>query len=111
MICVETQGAVDVIDIEGVLNAESLEELHRVTAPSLGRGVPMLVVDLGEVPLIDSCGLEGLLDLRDAAEQRGGNVKLVGLNKLCADIMKVTGLDKQFEILSDAKRGVGSFAK
>lgn len=111
MIKRQTQGAVDVVVLDGVLNGDSSSDLTRSVEPVLAHGFPMLVLDLAAVPLIDSRGLETLLDLQDAARARGGTIKLAGPTPLCSDILRATGVGDQFEIFSDAKLGVGSYAR
>ena len=74
------------------------------------RGQPRVVLDLQHVPLIDSAGLEALLDSRDECVRRAGTMHLATPNRLCRDILRVTGLDHQFSIFDDVISAVGSFA-
>ena len=107
----ERQGAVGVIRPKGPIEAKHSDEFKLTALQGLGVGRPMLVVDLHDVPLIDSAGLESLLDLQQALELKGGAVKLAAANSLCADILRVTGVGNQFEQHPLVRSAVGSFAE
>ena len=103
------QGAVDVICGADAMIAERLEQLSELLEECLGRGQPRAVLVLQDVPLIDSAGLELMLDFQVEFEQRGGALKLAALNPLGKELFSVTGVADHFEIYSDAKSAVGSF--
>jgi anti-anti-sigma factor len=104
------QGAVDVIGGDVPLNAESRERIFELLDQCLSRGQPCVVLDLRKVPLIDSAGLEALLDVRDRCRGLGGASKLAGPNRLCLDILNATGVGTEFEVFSDVLQAAGSFA-
>ena len=105
------QGVVDIVAGELPLNLESVEEAGRVLDECIAQGQPRIVFDLTAVPLIDSAGLELLLDARDLCHQRGGQLHLAVPNQLCTDILAATGVDLQFEVFDDFLEAVGSFAQ
>ncbi len=111
MFALERQGAVNVIHPHGPIDQKCCEEFKRLVTQSLGTGRPMVVVDFHDVPLIDSSGLEALLDVRDSLERKGGALKLSSINPLCADILRVTCVGPQFEHYPQARAAVGSFAE
>ncbi|QDU54775.1 STAS domain-containing protein [Aeoliella mucimassa] len=111
MIRCETQGAVDVLCLEGTLNAEQAAELATTIEPVAAAGAPMVVLDLTNVQLVDSAGLESLLDCCDLINHVGGSIKLASPSPLVADVLRLTGVEKRFEIFDNAKAGVGSFAR
>ena len=57
-----------------------------------------LVCDLTEVGFLDSSGLSALVSGLKAARERGGFLKLAGLNEQVAKIFKLTMLDRVFEL-------------
>ncbi len=105
------QGAVDVVRGSDRLNAEQADELRPLVESTLHRGQPRVVIDLVNVPLIDSDGLEFLLDMRDLCLRRGGECKLSGAGPLCRDILRVSGVAEEIEILPDMVTAAGSFAR
>ena len=105
------QGAVDVVVPRDPLNQESANEMGPVLDEILSTGQPRIVLDLARTPFMDSLGLEWLLELHERSRKRGGAVKLAGPTPLCQDILRVTGLDAQFEVFDDMLAAVGSFAQ
>ncbi len=103
-----TQGAVDVIAGDEPLNAELVQEVGALLAECLHDGQPRVVLDLEHVLLIDSAGLELLLDFKEEYEQAGGSLKLAAPNALCEEILAVTGLDDSFEVFPEALHATGS---
>jgi anti-anti-sigma factor len=111
MISMAPQGAVDVVRLNGSLTHENADKLVETVEPGLTEGQPMIVLDMSDVPLLDSAGLEALMDLHDWAQVRGGVVKLASLSPLCADVLRVTGVGSHFPIYKDVKVAVGSFVQ
>jgi len=106
-----TQGAVNVIQGDLPLNAESVEQVAALLAECAAGGPPYTVVDLEKVPLIDSAGLELLLDYGDEFQQRGGALKLAAPSNLCREILMVTGVGERLEVFGDSLAAVGSFVQ
>ncbi len=111
MIPTETQGAVDVLRIDGTLNAEKSAELADALAQVIQAGAPLVVCDMTAVPLIDSDGLEGLLDAQEEIAMRGGAMKLTGTVPLVSDILRLSGVGDRFEMFETSSAGIRSFAR
>ena len=111
MFTLQKQGAVKVIAGHQVLNRDTVADALRVCDEALAQGQPRLVFDLQSVPLIDSAGLELLLDVRDRCSKRGGALHLAGPTSLCSDILVATQVASKFAIFDDALSAVGSFAQ
>lgn len=104
-------GAIDVIVGDRPLTADNAGTLKQVLEQCVHDGQPRLVLDLRDVSLIDSIGLELLLDARDTCIKRGGTMQLASVSPLCLDILKVTGVAADFEIFSDSISAAGSFSQ
>lgn len=111
MLTIEKQGAVTVVRPVGPLTVAQVEEFRDGALGKVGQGRPMVVVDMHETPLLDSAGLEALVEVRDRLEARGGAVKLAAVNALCGDILRVTGVGLKFEQFGLVKSAIGSFAE
>ena len=111
MLHVQHQGAVTVFRGDEPLAGETVAHAADVMQTSMSRGQPLAILDLQSVPLIDSAGLEFLAAQQEEFERSGGCLKIAGLNPLCRDILRCTGLDKRFEMYGDVKAAVGSFTR
>ncbi len=60
--------------------------------------VETLIVDLGNVEFCDSSGLSALLIADRKMKEHDGKVRLVNVNKKVASILKISMLDRVFEI-------------
>lgn len=104
------QGAVDVISGSEPLNVEYRDAVSGIIERCLTSGQPRIVFNLRSVPLIDSAGLELLLEAREKCLQRGGVLHLAAPNGICEDILNITGVGARFEVFDDVMPAVGSFA-
>ena len=103
------QGAVTVLKPAGPLiqsDAALLrEQLLRESSANLGR----VVLDMSEVPFIDSAGLEAMLDVTEQMTQSGQTLKLCGANKNVREIMTLTDIAPLFDHFEDVTTAVRSF--
>ena len=105
------RGAVVVVTGKDALDVEHVNSLRVQVEGALAEGQKRVVLDMEHVPMVDSAGLETLLDLGDVLRLRGGALKLASANPLCRDVLRITGLDSQFEAFDDPVSAIGSFAQ
>jgi anti-anti-sigma factor len=103
------QGAIDVIGGGDRISGEHVAELAAVLEGCLKRGQPRVVLDLQGVALVDSAGLELLLDTHEECQRMGGAMKLANPGALCGEVLKVTGVGTRFEVFSDTGSAIRSF--
>jgi len=82
--------------VSGLLKAEFLI----LCTPKVDR----LFVDLGEVEFCDSSGLSALLIANRKMKEHGGKVTLVGVRNKVKDLLKITMLDREFDVQASAGR-------
>jgi len=68
-------------------------------------------LNLAEVSYIDSSGLGQLIGSYATVTNRGGQMKLLNLQKRVNDLMQITKLVTVFETYTNEKEALGSFAK
>ena len=103
------QGHVDVITGTDPIDHENTSHLRSLLDSARDNGAPCVVLDLERIPLMDSEGLELLLDYQDDFLVRGGSLKLAAPNPLLRDILKVTDMETQFEVFVDVPTAAASF--
>lgn len=103
------QGAIDIVSGAEPLTAEFIELARESFLSCLGEGQPKVIFDMQEVALLNSLGMEMLLDIKDACDERAGVLKLAAPTQLVGDILEATGLSEAFEVYPDLKSAVGSF--
>ena len=89
---------------------EELESLGSAIDECLSSGAPKIVLDLSEVPFIDSAGLELLLSLVSRAGKLGGEIRLAAVNDVCRDIFGATRMDNFFQLFEDTSSALRSMS-
>ena len=88
----------------------------RILESKLGKKDPQLIVPLSKlaesfyyIDLSQSVPQsQGLVSTGEVYFKRA--VKIAEANPLCADILRITGVDEQIEVYSDVTAAIGSFA-
>ena len=105
------QGAVDVISGGDRISGEHVAEVSAVVESGVERGQPQIVLDLQSIVVIDSAGLELLLDFQEKCQRMGGALKLANVGTLCREVLKATGVGARFEMFRDSGGAVRSFVQ
>ena len=95
--------------VSGRLDAVTALELKAQFKRLVEAGTVELIVDLAEVPFIDSSGLAALVSGLKATRQAQGTLKLAGLSDQARTIFRLTMLERVFEIYDDAEAALASF--
>ncbi len=103
-------GSVTVIRPDGPVRAENIEELNDDVNQHLNGGIPYVVIDFTDAPLIDGAGLEWILDLDETCCRRGGCVRLCNVGELCQDLLRITAVGARVQQFPDLTLALGSFA-
>ena len=107
---VRKQGQVQVIRLRGDLKiGEPVDSFRQAMEELFQAGDHSLVVNIAEVPMIDSSGIGLLVRSLTTTKQRGGSLKLVNPSKLALQTLKIVGLVNLFEIFNDEGEAVQSF--
>ena len=106
----ELSGSVSVFYLDGSLKGGSeVTKLHGVIKKSLDNKADKIVIDLKDVHWMGSVGIGILICCLTAVKNAGGDMKLSGLNDKIHDLLRMTKLEKIFEIYPDAESAASSF--
>lgn len=104
---VESYGHAVVLNLKGELTEDALGAFQQAIDHQLeGREVVDIVLNLQEVPFVDSAALERLVDLQDRLAERLGQVRLLKCDPNVRKILEMTRLDTVFEMFEDASEAV-----
>lgn len=87
-----------------------VDTLRQSVEEALGNGDTRLVLNLSEVPMIDSTGIGLIMRFLASTKQRGGNIKLVQPSKFAVQTLRLVGVLNLFEVFDDDDSAVQSFA-
>ena len=103
-------GGVTVLDLNGkILLGEGDDVLRDSVRGVIAAGGRKLLLNLGEVPYVDSAGLGELVRCHTRMVQAGGSVKLLNLTARMQDLLQITKLVTVFETFESEDSAVGSF--
>jgi anti-anti-sigma factor len=87
-----------VVTLQGELRMASVPTPRRQLLQLARKGPRILVVDLAEVPTIDTAGIAVLVEVLRALHARGGKLRLTGLVDQVRRMVELTSLDQVLEV-------------
>jgi anti-anti-sigma factor len=94
----EEHGRLCVVQVAGECVGESAVSLRRACHERFASGIRDLILDASETSIIDSIGLEVLLDLADASAEHKGRFILAGPEEPLKSILEITRVSDRLEI-------------
>jgi anti-sigma B factor antagonist len=104
-------GDVVILDLKGKITLGEGDELLKDKVNSLlNQGHKKIVLNLAQVPYIDSAGLGEIVRTYTTVSRQGGSLKLLSLTKRITDLLSITKLLTVFETFDTEQDAVGSFS-
>jgi|SRR5215469_3514104 anti-sigma B factor antagonist len=108
---VRRRSQVQVVQLRGQLRmGAAVDSLRQTMEQAMGNGDTRMVINLAEVPMIDSSGIGLLVKFLASAKQRGGNIKLAQPSKFAVQTLRLVGVLNLFEVYDDDDAAAESFA-
>ena len=99
-----------VLDLKGKLTIGEGDELLKETIQKLmDQGHNNLLLNLEDVPYVDSAGLGEIVRTYTTVSRQGGSLKLVNLTKRITDLLAITKLLTVFDTFESEADAVSSF--
>lgn len=98
-----------VLRLHGKFDNSTAPEFDAEVEKRFEEGATKMIIDGAYLDHISSYGLGKLISLQGKLRHKGGTVKLCGLYSVVAEVMKVTNLDKLFDIHGDIEFARESF--
>jgi len=110
-VVIQTQqsGAVTVVKPSGPVAQADAQDLRNELLKAQKEHLGRIVLDVSDVPFLDSGGLEALVEVAEEMSRSGQWLKLCAVNQTVRQILELTGLACQFEHFEDANSAVRSF--
>ena len=97
------------VRLNGRLDATTSPEIRTTLQKLLEKDQPKIIVDLQEVPFIDSSGLASLVSALRLAREKNGIIALSGIQPQAQTVFRLTMLDRIFPVhptYNDAKQSL-----
>lgn len=107
---IRSLGEVKLIKLSGKISlGPSVDRLRENLDELMENGANRFLLELAQVPMIDSSGIGLLVRYMTTAKQRGGALKLLNPAKFTVQTLKMIGLLNLFEVFQDQDKAVSSF--
>lgn len=104
-------GEVQVVEVVGRITiGEGSSTLQKAVRDLVDRKQMKILLNLGEVPYIDSSGIGELVSAYSTVTKSGGQFKLSNLTKRVQDLLKISRHDMLFDIHEEESAAVKSFS-
>jgi len=106
-----TVDGIVILDISGkILIGDGEVQIKRKLTQLLEQGHRRMIINLGEVPYMDSSGLGAIVRCFTAVRRAGGELKLINLTQRLLDLLTITKLTTVFETYDTEEQALQSFA-
>ena len=102
---------VTILDLKGKITlGEGDEALREKINNLISQNKKRILLNLAEVPYIDSAGLGEVVRTYTTVSRQGGQLKLVNLTKRITDLLSITKLLTVFETFDSEAEAIQSYA-
>jgi anti-sigma B factor antagonist len=99
-----------IIDVEGkILLGEGDTEIKKAVDDLLGRGDKKVLLNLSNVPYLDSAGLGEIIRCFTTLRKNGGSLRLLSPNRRIIDLLSITNLLNVFDWFDNESSALASF--
>jgi anti-sigma B factor antagonist len=103
-------GDVIVLDLQGkILIGEGDDVLREAVLKLVDGGKSKILLNLAEVPYVDSAGLGEIVRCYTTVSKKGGRLKLINLTAKIRDLLSITKLLTVFETYDSEEQAIRSF--
>jgi len=108
---IKTIGDVHVLHLRGRFAiGKDVDEFRSTTESLMKDGVFRIVLNMADVPMMDSSAIGTVVRLTASTKKDGGDVRLVAPSKMVVQTLKIVGLLNIFEIYADEQAAAQSFS-
>ncbi len=108
---VQTVGAVSIIKASSSLAGDGLNQCRQSVDDCLAQRRALIILDMSDSPLINSQGLEFIINAQEGCLARGGKLVLAEPQALCAEVLYITGVDQCVAVYDNIRSALGDFAR
>ena len=105
-------GPITIVDLRGSIDlGEASLTLRRTIRDLVDSARTKIILNLSQVNSMDSAGVGELAGAYVPVKSKGGDLKFLNPTKKVYDMLKITQLDKVFEVYIDEQTAIRSFSE
>ena len=105
---IEQRGNATVVTVAGDVDLQQATVFQQQMLGLLDRKPPLVVIDLTDVPYMDSSGVASLVKVLSRSKKQNTSLKLAGLNPRVRGIFEITRLDTVFQMTDTVDEALAS---
>ena len=107
----EQKGECTILEIEGkIVGAPDVATINQAFTDMLDNGTLKIIVNLEKLEMISSSGLGSLIANMTTLKKKNGSLKFANVSDKILHVLKITHLDKVFEIYDTVDDALISFS-
>lgn len=106
---IQKLGSITVLSPRGAISQDESEKFERLLEEHRNRTNGRLVLEMSQVPVMDSRAVEVLWDFADRQRAAGQAAKLAAIPELCREIFELTGVAQHLDLYDSSESAVRSF--
>ena len=100
------QDSVQVLEVKNLLNEFANKEILQAVQSKIDEGFSNFVVDLKQIPFMNSVGLNFLIMLKARSNDKGGQVAVVNASVKVMELLEMTKLRPIFQVNNSIEEAV-----
>jgi anti-anti-sigma factor len=106
---IQKLGSVTILAPRGAVTLDESEKFEQLLEDHRTRTNGRLVLELSQVPVLDSRAVEVLWDFADRQRSAGQAAKTAAVTELCREILELTGVAPHLDMYDSSESAVRSF--
>ncbi|MCB0586437.1 MAG: STAS domain-containing protein [Phaeodactylibacter sp.] len=102
------QDSIQVLEVKNLLNEMANKEILQAVQSKIDEGFSNFVVDLGQIPYMNSVGLNFLIMLKARSNDKGGNVAMANVSTKVLELLEMTKLRPIFQVNNSVEEAVAA---
>lgn len=102
------QDNVQVLEVRNLLNEFANKEILRAVESKIDEGFSNFVVDLRQIPFMNSVGLNFLIMLKARSNDKGGQIAVANVSAKVMELLEMTKLLPVFQVNNTVEEAVAS---
>ena len=103
------ENGINVFVLDGRIDTQGAVDVDLALQAAMSAGKHKMVLDMAAVGYISSAGLRVMADVLTKNKERGGDLKLVALDRKVLRVFRIIGFDHFFSMYDTIEAAIGDF--
>ena len=100
---------VEIIELKGILNADTSPKLEALLEPMANSDKPLILLHIPELTYISSAGIGCFIGVIKRIRSKDGDIRFSGMVPKVMRVFKLLDMDDFFQFFEEREQGIDSF--